>query len=106
MLPVKSPSFAHAARVLLDRIKVSLEASHANEFFALEPVSGRYYFGSTLSEAVGSARREDPDRLAHPVLFICPLCRLRASCRAIRIGVGREIRRIARYCQRTVTDPQ
>jgi hypothetical protein len=32
---------------------------------AIEPISGQYFLGATLSEAIGGSRGEYPDRLAH-----------------------------------------
>jgi hypothetical protein len=56
---------AKDARVIYERIKGSLEASHENQFVAIEPISGKYFLGATLSEAIGASRIEYPDRLAH-----------------------------------------
>jgi hypothetical protein len=42
-----------------------LEPEHADEFVAIEPESGDYFLGKTLSEAMGAARRSYPDGLAH-----------------------------------------
>jgi hypothetical protein len=56
---------AREARVIFDRIKQSLEASHANQFVALEPSSGEFFLGETLSDAIGASRKRYPDRLAH-----------------------------------------
>ena len=53
------------ARVIFDRIKESLEASHANQFVAIEPNSGEFFVGGTLSDAIGALRERYPDRLAH-----------------------------------------
>ena len=58
-------SVAEQARVLFVGIKASLEKEHPNEFVAIEPRSGRHFLGSTLSDAIGAARREYPDRLSH-----------------------------------------
>lgn len=41
------------------------EASHANEFVAIEPTLGEYFLGKTLSEAIGTSRETYPDRLVH-----------------------------------------
>ena len=56
---------ANDARALFDRLRASLEASHANEFVAIEPISGEYFLGETLSDAIGASRKQHPDRLAH-----------------------------------------
>ena len=47
------------------RLKQQLEQSHPDAFVAIEPVSGNYFLGATLSEAIGAARKAHPDRLAH-----------------------------------------
>jgi hypothetical protein len=49
------------------RLKGSLEHSHPGQFVAIEPESGDYYLGRSLSEAIGAARRAHPDRLAYAV---------------------------------------
>lgn len=58
-------SVATAARVIFDNIKDLLAVSHAHQFVAIEPISGRHFLGVTLSEAIGAARQQYPDRLAH-----------------------------------------
>lgn len=47
------------------RLKATLEQSHPDDFVAIEPVSGAYFVGATLSEAVGAARRAHPQRVAY-----------------------------------------
>ncbi len=55
---------ARKARAIYDaRLKVDLEATHREEFVAIEPESGDYYFGQTLSEAIQAARTSHPNRL-------------------------------------------
>jgi hypothetical protein len=46
------------------RLRAQLEASHANQFVAIEPESGEYFLGSTLSTAIQAARRAFPDRIS------------------------------------------
>ena len=58
-------SVAADARVIFDNIKDLLAAAHAHQFVAVEPISGRYFLGVTLSEAIGASRQQYPDRLAH-----------------------------------------
>jgi hypothetical protein len=53
------------AEAIFERLRPLLEAEHLHEFLAIEPVSGRYFPGRTLSEAVGASRGEFPDRLAY-----------------------------------------
>ena len=59
-----------ARRIYEERLRASLEQTHPNEFVAIEPVSGDYFLGQTLSEAIGASRRTYPDRLAH-ALRVC-----------------------------------
>jgi len=54
-----------ARRIYDELLRATLEASHMNEFVAIEPISGEYFLGRTLSEAIGAAREKYPDRLAH-----------------------------------------
>ena len=56
---------ARNARTIFEEIKDSLEATHTNLFVAIEPISGQYFLGTTLSQAIGASRQEFPDRLTH-----------------------------------------
>lgn len=47
------------------RIREILEPDHLHEFVAIEPDSGDYFLGRTLSEAIGASRKAHPNRLAH-----------------------------------------
>lgn len=59
-------SVASAARELYEmRLRALLEPTHNDEFVAIEPMSGEYFLGRTLSEAIGASRSKYPDRLAH-----------------------------------------
>lgn len=59
-------SFVQRAEEIYDsQIRSVLEPQHTDEFVAIEPESGDYFLGNTLSEAIGAARRSYPDRLAH-----------------------------------------
>jgi hypothetical protein len=59
-------SVASAAKKLYEeRLREILESAHNDEFVAIEPVSGEYFLGRTLSEAIGASRSKYPDRLAH-----------------------------------------
>lgn len=58
--------FARRAEWLYEhRLKATLEQSHPEAFVAIEPVSGEYFVGATLSEAIGAARRAHPQRVAY-----------------------------------------
>jgi hypothetical protein len=50
-----------------ERLRSELEASHGDEFVAIEPDSGDYFLGKTLSEAIQSARAAHPNRLPFTV---------------------------------------
>ena len=54
-----------AEEIYATRFRALLEPEHLDEFVAIEPESGDYFLGKTLSEAMGAARRSYPDRLAH-----------------------------------------
>jgi hypothetical protein len=62
------------------RLKAELERTHLNFFVAIEPDSGDYFLGRTLSEASEAAHAVHPDRRT---------CVLRVGHRAaIHIGAG------------------
>lgn len=55
-----------AARQLYEEtLQAQLEADHPDEFVAVEPTSGDYFLGKTLSDAIGAARSAHPNRLSH-----------------------------------------
>ena len=54
-----------AENLYAGKLRFELEANHQNEFVAVEPDSGDYFLGKTLSEALGAARDAHPDRLSH-----------------------------------------
>ena len=54
-----------ARRIYEEQFRTKLEQSHQNKFVAIEPVSGEYFLGYTLSAAIGAARRKYSDRLVH-----------------------------------------
>jgi hypothetical protein len=59
-------SLVHDAEHLYEgRLRAQLETSHPNYFVAIEPESGDYFLGRTLSDALGAARDAHPDRLSH-----------------------------------------
>ena len=68
MTSPESENVARRAESLYEqRLRRQLEQSHLDEFIAIEPVSGDYFLGRTLSEAIGAARKAHPDRLSHAV---------------------------------------
>jgi hypothetical protein len=56
-----------AERLYAERLKEKLEATHLHSFVAIEPDSGEYFLGQTLSEAAAAARAVYPDRRTHIV---------------------------------------
>lgn len=55
------------------QLRETLERTNMNDFVAIEPMSGEFFVGKTLSEAMKASRDAHPDRLAfgmrvgHPV---------------------------------------
>ncbi|HZZ78173.1 MAG TPA: hypothetical protein VFE62_06625 [Gemmataceae bacterium] len=54
--------FTRAKRVYEERLQHQLECSNPNAFVAIEPDSGEYFLGQTLSEASAAAHAAYPDR--------------------------------------------
>ncbi|MFO0978588.1 MAG: hypothetical protein U0996_19435 [Planctomycetaceae bacterium] len=53
-----------ATQLYEERLRESLEQSNRDDFLAIEPDSGDYFFGKTLTEAIQASRAAHPDRLA------------------------------------------
>jgi hypothetical protein len=51
-------------KIYEDRFKSELERSHLHYFVAIEPESGEYFLGQTLSEASSACREVYPERRA------------------------------------------
>jgi hypothetical protein len=58
---------SRAEQVYAKRLRSKLEPAHHDEFVAIEPTSGDYFLGKTVSEAIGRARAAHPDRMAHAI---------------------------------------
>jgi hypothetical protein len=62
------------------RLRETLETTHRDYFVAIEPDSGDYFLGRTLSEASAAARQTYPDRrtyvlrVGHPVAVYIGEC--------------------------------
>jgi hypothetical protein len=54
--------YQRAERFYQERLRTELERSHLNDFVAIEPESGDYFLGRTLSEASAAASAAHPDR--------------------------------------------
>ena len=52
-----------AGMIYEQKLKSRLEATNPDDFVAIEPESGDFFLGSTLSEAIQGARRAHPNRL-------------------------------------------
>ena len=48
-----------------ERLKTKLEKEHLHDYVAIEPVSGDYFLGKTMRDAMRAARLAYPDRLMH-----------------------------------------
>lgn len=66
------------------RLKPELEPAHDGEFIAIEPISGEYFLGKTLSAAIQAARRTHPTRL--------PFAMRVGADSAIHLGQGHDFR--------------
>ena len=53
-----------ATQLYEEKLRDKLEKSNRNDFVAIEPDSGEYFFGKTLSEAIQASRAAHPERLA------------------------------------------
>lgn len=61
--PAEQSELARAATEFYDsELRADLEATHLNEFIAIEPESRTYYFGRTMSEAIQAARQAQPEK--------------------------------------------
>ncbi len=65
MVSQRSMEVARKAQVIYEeRLRAKLEASNLHDFVAIEPDSGDYFLGKTLSEAIQAARAAYPERLS------------------------------------------
>jgi len=53
-----------AKRINEERLRGGLETNEQGRFVAIEPDSGDYFLGRTMSEAIQASRPVHPDRLA------------------------------------------
>jgi hypothetical protein len=66
MISHESQEIARQAEWLYEhRLQALLAPTHTGEFVTIEPASGAYFVGATLSEAIGAARSAYPSRLAY-----------------------------------------
>jgi hypothetical protein len=55
---------ARSKQLYEERFKTKLEATHMHSFVAIEPESGEYFLGPTLSDAAAACRAVYPTRRA------------------------------------------
>ena len=72
--------YERAARFYQERLRADLERAHLDSFVAIEPESGTFFLGRTLSEASAEASAAHPDRR-------CCVLRVGHSV-ALHIGAG------------------
>jgi hypothetical protein len=56
---------ASARRIYESQLRKELEQTHSGRFVCIEPVSGSYFLGNTVDEAVNAAIDAFPKRLTH-----------------------------------------
>ena len=65
MISKKTEDVVRRAMEIYDnKLRSTLESTNLNEFVAIEPESGDYFLGKTLSQAIQGSREAYPDRLA------------------------------------------
>ena len=65
MASEQSVELARRARQIYDqRLRRKLEATNPDDFVAIEPESGEFFLGKTLSQAIQAARAAHPERLS------------------------------------------
>jgi hypothetical protein len=71
MMGTPDPRIAKRAKQIYEeRLRTQLEATEADRFVAIEPESGDYFLGETLSEAIGKSRTRHPNRLPHAIRVV------------------------------------
>lgn len=59
---------AQRAKALYSELlRQHLERDHLNAFVAIEPVSGEYFIGKTLGDAIDAALEAHPNRVTHTI---------------------------------------
>ncbi|MFL5245357.1 MAG: hypothetical protein ACJ8FY_24950 [Gemmataceae bacterium] len=53
-----------AEQIYAERYQAQLEKSHRDYFVAIEPDSGEFFLGQTMSEAASASRKAHPNRRA------------------------------------------
>jgi hypothetical protein len=58
---------ARSKKLYADRLQTEMEATHRDQYVAIEPDSGDYFLSDTLDEAVNAAIDKHPDRITHVI---------------------------------------
>ncbi len=62
------PNIAIRAKSIYEAdLREELEKSSMNRFVAIEPDSGHFYVGDTLSDAIAKARDQHPGQVVHAI---------------------------------------
>ncbi|NQT40569.1 MAG: hypothetical protein HQ581_23960 [Planctomycetes bacterium] len=65
MVSQQSIDVARKAQVIYEgQLRARLESTNRDDFVAIEPESGEFFLGKTLSEAIQAARAAHPKRLS------------------------------------------
>jgi hypothetical protein len=68
MVSVETISVIERAKAIYEsRLRNDLEASHIDQYVAIEPDSGEYFVACTFDDAVRQARAVHPTKLAYTV---------------------------------------
>jgi hypothetical protein len=63
--PIQQEIIQAAEHLYATQLRSHLEPAHNGEFIAIEPESGDYFLGKTLSSAIQASRRAHPSRLSY-----------------------------------------
>lgn len=65
---VDTKEIAIRAKVIYaDRLRAVLEREYLHSYVAIEPQSGDFFVGKTMSEAIDAAESAHPDRVTHTI---------------------------------------
>lgn len=73
MISEQSKSIAQAAQQLYEsQLRDKMERAHHGKYLCIEPISGDYFLGDTLDQAVNAALDSHPDRLTQTIRIGVP----------------------------------
>jgi hypothetical protein len=65
MVSSRTTHVAERAKAIYgDRLQAELEASHSDDYVAIEPESGEHFLAASFAKAVAAARTAHPDRIS------------------------------------------